>query len=79
MSTVHWPQQLQLSELFLDWHQNEIRNLIHRWKEENEIFPKSYFLPGETDYIMSKWPSMSQISCMFCKMIRSLENLRASD
>ncbi len=46
-------------------------SLIHRWKEENEIFPESYFLPRETDCNMAKWSLMCQIACIFLKMIRS--------
>ncbi len=79
MSTVHWPWQRQLSELSSDQYLHEIGSLIHHWKEENKIFPKSYSLPGETNYNMLKWPLMCQILCIFCKMIRSLENPWTSD
>ncbi len=54
-------------------NRNNIWSLIHRWKEENKIFPKSYYLPCETDRDMVKWPLMCQIACIFLKMIRSFE------
>jgi hypothetical protein len=56
--------------IFCQKKQNEIGSLTHHWKEENEIFPKGYFLPRETDCNMEKWPLMCQIECIFLKMTR---------
>ncbi len=59
------------TNLFVKKNWNDKGCLTHCLKEENKIFPKSYFLPREADCKMAIWPLIGQIACIFLKMIRS--------